>query len=377
LCIALAVSFCAAVPLSAQTGATVGVGGSMVEYQGFLPSGAATLSAGLRHESAKMSLGAQGSWTVFESGNPIIQATGAAAWLTQPSTRWGFELGGVAGLSRYASEPGVGHILLRGRAHYIAERAGSWLNLTTGASLGGTAATPVEFSFGAWSSHQNISLVGNVTSTWLEGQHILDLEGAARWSSQRFELEARAGTRAAGAGVLEDGTAESRTWAEASAIMRIAPRFSFLLSGGSYPSDPVRRALGAKYASAGIRLAFAGADRSEPMTVPAQLLAAVRAHEKASTSPAARLEIERTGEKHLLRVHATTANKIDVMGDFTDWEARSLTKTADGVWEIEIALAAGVHRLNIRIDDGEWLVPAGARPEQGDFGGMVGVVVIR
>jgi cytochrome c5 len=224
---------------------------------------------------------------------------------------------------------------------------------------------------------QNVSLVGNVTSTWLEGHHILDLEGAARWTSPRFELEARAGGRAVGSGVLEDGTTENRLWAEASATMRIAPRFSFLVSGGSYPSDPVRRALGAKYASAGIRVAFGGADRSEPMTVPAQLLAAVRAHEKASTSPAARLEIVRTGEMHVLRVHAASANNIDVTGDFTDWEPRSMKKTGDGVWEIEISLPPGVHRLNIRIDEGEWLVPAGARPEQGDFGGMVGVVVIR
>ena len=53
-----------------------------------------------------------------------------------------------------------------------------------------------------------------------------------------------------------------------------------------------------------------------------------------------------------------------------------LKKVADGVWEYAAVLAHGVHRLNIRIDRGEWVVPAGTRPEEGDFG-MVGVLVIR
>jgi hypothetical protein len=40
-------------------------------------------------------------------------------------------------------------------------------------------------------------------------------------------------------------------------------------------------------------------------------------------------------------------------------------------------LAPGVHRLNVRLDGGEWVVPAGARPEPGEFGGAVGVIVLR
>jgi hypothetical protein len=32
--------------------------------------------------------------------------------------------------------------------------------------------------------------------------------------------------------------------------------------------------------------------------------------------------------------------------------------------------------LNLRIDDGAWLVPAGTRLEETEFGGAVGVVLI-
>jgi hypothetical protein len=42
-----------------------------------------------------------------------------------------------------------------------------------------------------------------------------------------------------------------------------------------------------------------------------------------------------------------------------------------------MALTPGVHRLNVRIDGGAWLVPVGARPEESDFGDKVGVIVVR
>ena len=375
-CCALAVLLCAAAPVPGQTLVTVGVGASAIEYEGFLPSGAGTLTGAIRHESAKLALGVQGGWTVFESGNPIIQTTAAAAWLTQPSTRWGFEFGGSGGLFRYASEDAQGHILLRARGHFLGERAGSWLSFTTGASFGGFSETPVEVSLGAWSNYQNFSLVGTATSTFIADARILDVSGALRVNAGRVELEGRVGGRPLLSGFEDDDDDGShRIWGEASATVRAGERLSVLLSAGSYPSDPVRRVLGANYASAGLRLALGGSDRSQPLAMPAQLLAAVRAHTKAATSPTARLEVAQRGDSYVLRVFAE-ARSIDVSGDFTDWQPQALKKLGDGSWEFAAMLAPGVHRLNIRIDGGEWVVPAGARPEEGDFG-MVGVLVIR
>jgi hypothetical protein len=378
-CCALAVLLCAAAPVPGQTLVTVGVGASAIEYEGFLPSGAGTLTGAIRHESAKLALGLQGGWTVFESGNPIIQTTAAAAWLTQPSTRWGFEFGGSGGLFRYASEDAQGHILLRARGHFLGERAGSWLSFTTGASFGGFSETPVEVSLGAWTNYQNFSLVGTATSTFIAGAHILDVSGALRLNAGRVELEGRVGGRPMVDGFDDDdrdGGPVHRIWGEASATVRAGQRLAVLLSAGSYPSDPVRRVLGANYASAGLRLALGGTDRSQPLALPAQLLAAVRAHTKAATSPTARLEIVERGDSYVLRVFADGASSIDVSGDFTDWQPQALKKTANGSWELATVLTPGVHRLNIRIDGGEWVVPSGARPEEGDFG-MVGVLVIR
>ena len=70
------------------------------------------------------------------------------------------------------------------------------------------------------------------------------------------------------------------------------------------------------------------------------------------------------------------AASVEIMGDFTDWQTVQLTRTGDTTWEIQLPLTRGVHRVNIRVDGGRWLVPAGTRLEQTEFGDAVGVVVI-
>ena len=64
------------------------------------------------------------------------------------------------------------------------------------------------------------------------------------------------------------------------------------------------------------------------------------------------------------------------MGDFTDWEPVALRR-ADGRWTLELALAPGVHRLNVRVDGGEWRVPPSLTGVDDGFGGRVGLLVVR
>jgi hypothetical protein len=55
----------------------------------------------------------------------------------------------------------------------------------------------------------------------------------------------------------------------------------------------------------------------------------------------------------------------------------TLKQAGAGTWEILLPLAPGVHRVNVRLDGGPWIVPAGTRSEPSDFGGVVGVIVVR
>jgi len=46
-------------------------------------------------------------------------------------------------------------------------------------------------------------------------------------------------------------------------------------------------------------------------------------------------------------------------------------------WRMAIAIAPGVHRVNLRVNDGPWSVPPGLTPVRDDFGGEVGLLVVR
>jgi hypothetical protein len=355
---------------------------SIVEYEGFLTSGAATLAPALHYNAANFSLGAQASWTVFESGNQILQATAATAWLTQLRERWRLELSGALGLSRYAREPGSAHFLTRSRLHYTAANAGAWLGAATGASsVNESPATPVELSLGAWSIHNRVALVGTVTATWLGSDHHLDVLGAARWTAGRLELEARLGARPWASSRGRIGDARAGVSAELSALVPLARRIALAVSAGSYPSDPVRNVLAANYVTAGLRLTFAGAGDTRPPLIAETILAsrsgttAAKAAADGSAQP--RLEVVASGDTRTLRVHAPGATSVEVMGDFTDWEPVALNKIDAALFEVTAPLSAGVHRLNVRIDGGEWMVPAGARIEQDEFGSVVGLIVVR
>lgn len=352
----------------------MGMSASIIEYDGFLTSGAATLSPAVRFDTTNLSIGGQGSWTVFESGNQIFQASAAGAWLAPSHKHWRFELSGAAGASRYADHPGSGHILARARVHLFADRRGGWFSATTGSSSG-FAAAPLELGIGAWDVREYFTVVGTLTGAWLGDDRHVDVSGALRWTASRVGLEARVGARPWAAAAERPGGARTGLWGELSALVPVSSRISLALGGGSYPSDPLRRVLGARYINAGCRLALIGADRSPALPMPAAV-AAVRTNTNVESTSRGQLELARVGSQHALHVHVADATSVELMGDFTDWQTLPLARIGEGIWEIQLKLEPGVHRLNIRIDGGRWLVPAGARPEQDEFGGVVGVVVV-
>jgi hypothetical protein len=361
-------------PAHAQTVASLSMSGSIIEYEGFLTSGAAVLAPALRYDQRDVSFATQGSWTIFESGNGIFQATAAAGWLAPSKERWRWEVSGAGGAYRYAEAAGTGHLLGRTRLHFFAERTGGWFGVTTGATFTHTVDVPVELAFGAWRVHDNVALLGTITGAFLRNEHHVDIAGAAKWSGRRLQLEVRAGARP---WTNLEGAARAGVWAELSALVPIGGSIALEFSGGTYPSDPVRRVLGANYAAAGLRFTLAGRNETPVLTIPPALVTAVREHMKSGSSAETRLEVIPSGTLQTVRIHVANAATVELMSDFTDWKTVSLGQVAPGVWEIKLPIEEGVHRLNIRINGGAWLVPAGARPEQGEFGDVVGVIVIR
>jgi hypothetical protein len=82
------------------------------------------------------------------------------------------------------------------------------------------------------------------------------------------------------------------------------------------------------------------------------------------------------GGQRSIRVRAPDARRVELMGDFTQWQVVSLVRLPDGTWSVTLPLAPGTYRMNIRVDGGAWGVPPGVPALSDDFGGVVGVLNI-
>jgi hypothetical protein len=64
------------------------------------------------------------------------------------------------------------------------------------------------------------------------------------------------------------------------------------------------------------------------------------------------------------------------MGDFTDWQPVPLEKKGRNEWRAVIPIPNGTHRMNLRVNQGDWGVPPGIPVLDDDFGGVVGVLIV-
>lgn len=76
-----------------------------------------------------------------------------------------------------------------------------------------------------------------------------------------------------------------------------------------------------------------------------------------------------------ITVRAPTARRVDILGDFTDWEPLSLTPR-NGVFSASVALSSGSHRMLVRLDGDEWQTAANTPAVDDDLGGRVGLLLV-
>lgn len=89
----------------------------------------------------------------------------------------------------------------------------------------------------------------------------------------------------------------------------------------------------------------------------------------------AMVQLTGTSDMRTLRVHAYEARTVEIMGDFTDWEPRPMTRNGP-TFESTMRVSSGTHRLVVRIDGGAWSPPTNTPAVDDDFGGRVGLLVV-
>jgi hypothetical protein len=161
----------------------------------------------------------------------------------------------------------------------------------------------------------------------------------------------------------------------------LSPSVALTVSGGTYPVDLMQGFPGGRFASAGFRLRWQSATnepapvRTKPETRP--VVPPPLAPVKRVVEPVVDFRSEDlAGQTRLIRVRAPNARIVELSASFTDWKPVALTNAGNGWWTLERDLAPGVHRVNIRVDSGAWLVPPGLAKLADDLGGTVGLLVI-
>src|SRR5690606_36125464 len=161
-------------------------------------------------------------------------------------------------------------------------------------------------------------------------------------------------------------------WAGLSGAWWFGSRTAATVGIGSYPADLARDFGAGTYATVSIRLANRRPEPPERADQPAYRLLPPLARPVVAafaTEPA-------DSGRRAIVVRAPGATGVEIMGDFTDWQAVPLRPVGGARWRVDLPLAPGVHRLNIRLAGGEWGVPPGIPVVRDDFNGVVGLLTI-
>jgi hypothetical protein len=81
------------------------------------------------------------------------------------------------------------------------------------------------------------------------------------------------------------------------------------------------------------------------------------------------------GDSRTVRVRAPGARRVEVMGDFSDWEPVELAPSGD-VFSGTVPMSPGTRRIVVRLDGGAWAPAANTPAVDDDYGGRVGLLLV-
>lgn len=357
---------------AAQLEAALDAGASYVKYDGFLGSGAASLTPTVTYRTARASLGGRASVLVFESGNTSLMGLLTGGAYSPPLGPARLEAVGEAGASAYSTFARFAHSIGAVRAHVLGARQGVWVGPFLGRiALGARGRNVAGVGAGVWSRLRPGALSLTYTRAGVGDTAYSDIEARLRTRPGRFDVEASFGARFASRG------GGRGAYGDLSATARLSERFALVAAAGRYPSDPMRGSIPGEFVTLSLRLApRPAASRTAVVQPLSWRLTDALSREAAAIGGGMRMVIERVEDLHVLTVHATRATRVEVMGDFTEWQPVVMARVEAGRFEFAIRLPSGMHRFNVRLDGGPWRVPPGVDVADDEFGGEVGVVVV-
>lgn len=338
----------------AQWQASIDVGASRLRQTGIPESGAQILGGSVDGLGDHVWLHAAALSSLQPSSSAWTGQALALGGLFGPITtlsRWeiGGALSGFAQTGASVAKSGE----LNARVRFGGAMGG--VALGAGAGVSAREASNVRIDRGsleAWWAIGPERLFASVIPTRAGSISYTDLGLGWRHDASGVSVGAGAGIRASNG----DGG-----WQGADAEFWVAPRIALVFGAGNALADAVRGTPSTRFLSAAIRIGFQSHTTLWP---PRADTRRGRLVVTKSSSGLARIDVA-----------APDANRVELMADFTGWEAVPL-EHSDTSWYIERAISPGPHRLAIRIDGGAWVAPPNLPSLQDDLGGTFGLITV-
>lgn len=346
--------------MPAQASGSVELAAARVSYDGYLPSNAVTVAPSAVATTARSTTRLTLVGTFFESGSISTLGSLDVAWRAAARGGRALDFRALGEVSSYSlSNPG-GALLAGARFSLGNRTGGGWLSADGGAtSWPARDRAVVRGDLGAWRRVRDARVRLSVAPLRVTARSVADAAIALDWNRGPLVLVGEGGYRLARSPWrLPYGTVAMRVQAGGGAQVG--------LSWGRAPADVLRRAPGARFAALTLRV---GGRAPTPPRMPTQPA-------MAAAGRVAFHAVRRGGEEVILELRAPQASQVEIMADFTDWEARSLDRGRDGLWRLHARVAPGPHRYNVRVDGGAWEVPSASARASDDYGGETALVVI-
>jgi hypothetical protein len=372
---ALATSLPLVQAVSQSSQVSIDLGGLALRYADSVNATAAAVTPDFRYDTQRASVEGVGTLSQFASGGWSSQGSLATSVFAPTTGRLFFELAGFAGGSYHHDGTRTGEAIADGKVHFSEGNYGAF----GGGGIGTTWSVAgwrriLLGEAGVWGRQgptNGLLTVSPVsvddTTRYADGQISLGS------SVSRFDLSVLAGYRW-GSRLPADLTG-TKGWASFSATGWLTPVWGVVAAAGTYPVDPTQGFPGGRFVSLSVRLA-SHRNNSAPLQNFGLKSGPATASE-AEPEPIDQFRVRRDAQgRTVLRIHAPSAKRVEIAGDFNQWVPTNLEPAPAGWWTVALELPPGNYQMNFRLDGGTWLVPPGMLSMKDEFGGVTGLLVI-
>lgn len=185
------------------------------------------------------------------------------------------------------------------------------------------------------------------------------------YNSDRIQLGSRIGIQTE----PKETTSSMRPyWGYIYGDIPILKNLGAVFRAGHFPTDPERGIKAGKIMTVGMRLTHLRKSRNNPHPPAGRSSTRITHSTNKQTSAAGH---------QVLTINVKNANEVEIRASFTSWNVVSMHQNSAGAWTIPVQLPPGLYQLAIRIDKGPWRSPPGLTISTDDFGGEVGLLVVK